>query len=281
MRRLMWVIVTGMIVGLTNSQAPADPPPAPEGYKWVRNEAFWDDFEGDRLDETKWYDHHPRWKGRPPAKFVPEAVSVQDGCLVIRNRMLDEPDGPYTIGGGAVVSKSDQAHYGYYEVRMKASKVSMSSTFWFSNKPVREGDRKTAQELDVQETVGAPKRSKNRHMGMFSNTHHWVWEKGEKFDEAVGDHAPLPSPAGEEFHVYGVWWVDPNTIHFYLNGKYVYTIHPSTKFDETPFDRPMWLNLVTETYNWETPPTPDELADDSRNATYYDYVHAWKLVPAE
>ncbi len=43
----------------------------------------------------------------------------------------------------------------------------------------------------------------------------------------------------------------------------------------------MHLNLVTETYDWETPPTPEELGDDSINTTHYDWVRAYVLVKKE
>lgn len=266
---------TVLVTILAGLPAIASPPEPPEGYKWVVNEDFTDEFNGTRLDLSKWHDHHPRWKGRPPAKFMPECVSVKDGTLQIKNGMLDQPQGPYTIAGGAVVSKSMEAFYGYYEVSMKASNVSMSSTFWFSNRPDAQG---VSLELDVQEAVGAGKRQPDRKHFMKSNTHYWVREDGKRVSKAVRGEARIEPPAGEAFHTYGVWWVDANTIKFYHNDEHKFTIHPSTEFDDTPFDRPMHMNLVTETYDWETPPTPEELADDSINTTYYDWVRAYVLV---
>lgn len=81
------------------------------------------------------------------------------------------------------------------------------------------------------------------------------------------------------FHVYGVWWVDARTLKFYHNNQYCFTIQPDTTFHPTPFDRPMHMNLVTETYNWEEPPTAQELNDGSINTTYYDWARAYVLVP--
>jgi beta-glucanase (GH16 family) len=210
-----------------------------------------------------------------------DTVSLKDGQLQIRNRVLDPPRGRFSIAGGAVVSKSKQAHYGYYEVRMRASKISMSSTFWFSNRADRSDSLRTSQELDVQEAVGGGKRQPERRHFMHANTHYWARRNGKHGSIAVGNKARISPPADEDFHVYGVWWVDANTIRFYHNGKYKFALHPDTSLDETPFDRPMQLNLVTETYDWETPPTPEELSDDAINATYYDWVRAYTLVPTE
>ena len=82
---------------------------------------------------------------------------MTNGCLRIRADLLPEPDGPFTLAGGAVISRSEEAFYGYYEARMKASKISMSSTFWMSNRSQREGDASISQEIDINETVGAPR----------------------------------------------------------------------------------------------------------------------------
>lgn len=239
------------------------------------NDKFSDEFNGTSLDSSKWYDHHPRWKGRPPARFMPESISVKNGTLQLKNGVLDQPQGPFTIAGGAVVSKSTEAFYGYYEVSMKASKISMSSTFWFSNGSDSHG---VSLEMDVQEAVGAGKRHPERKHFMKSNTHYWVREGRKRASKAVPGEARIEPPVGEAFHTYGVWWVDANTIKFYHNDEYQFTIHPTTEYDDTPFDRPMQMNLVTETYDWETPPTPEELADDSINTTYYDWARAYVLV---
>lgn len=105
-------------------------------------------------------------------------VSVQDGALQIKNVVLDPPEGVYNLAAGAVASKSKDALYGYYETRMKASGVSMSSTFWF----------------------------------------------------------------------------------------------------KTPFDEPIFMHLATETYNWEIPPTLEELAVPGKYVTYYDWICSYELV---
>lgn len=75
--------------------------------------------------------------------------------LKIKNGVLNPPEGKFTIAVGTVVSKSTDAHFGYYLVRMKASKISMSSTFWFSNEYKPCSDKHVSQELDVQEAIAS------------------------------------------------------------------------------------------------------------------------------
>ncbi len=255
-------------------------PPAPTGYQWVKNDAFSDEFNGNSLDKNKWYDRSPYWKnGRPPATFRAENVSVKDGFLQIKEVVLAEPDSIYRLAGGAVASKSQEALYGYYEVRMKASGVSMSSTFWLKTQEQTVGCDKVRQELDIVEAVGGSKRFAAFKYKMKSNAHFFRTDcKGERTNKSTPGETSLNSAVDSMFHVFGCWWKDANTLDFYYNGNYAFTIHPDTTYSKTPFNQPMYMHMVTETYNWEVPPTYEELSDNSKNITYYDWVRSYKLV---
>lgn len=259
----------------------AQTPEPPEGFKWVINENFTDEFEGNALDTGKWHARSPYWvDGRPPATFRDYFVSVKNGNLQIKNSVLKN-DEKYTIAGGAVASVAKDALYGYFETRMKASSISMSSTFWLKNKPDTKECPFEVQELDIVEVVGQQKKGGDFRTKLRSNTHTFYTDcDGTKTVKSQkGVVSEFNPPADEAYHVYGCWWVDANTIKIYLDGEYRTTMHPSTFFRDTPFNRPMYMHLVTETYNWEIPPTPEELADDSRNTTYYDWVRAYTLIP--
>ncbi len=272
----LWLAVGTCLAA--NAQSPPTPP---DGYQWVKNEAFSDEFNGSQLDHDKWHDHNPYWKGRPPGKFVPSSVSVENGYLQIKSTVLDPPDGKFTIACGAVQSKSKDALFGYYECRMKASSISTSSTFWLTGPHFEVPGGKMRLELDIQECIGNAQRFETFKTHMKSNTHITFTPDGEGAERKQakkGGGAPLKSNVADEFHTYGCWWVDANTLKFYADGEYKYTIEPSTELDPTPFDHPLFMNLVCETYAWEVPPTFEELQDDSRNTTYYDWVHAYKLV---
>ena len=284
-------------------------PEAPKGYKWVVNEDYTDEFNGRRLSASKWHAKSPYWtNGRPPATFKAENVSVKKGCLRITNTVLSPTEGldgkpgdKYSLAGGAVASVKNQAHYGYYETRMKASLTTMSSTFWLSNRPVEKKIIKdgkeirtwSSQELDIIETMGVigtvnPDNPWNKKWNMQtnSNAHYWYQEQGGKRTSYTSNRSDVESyetdPSAEDFHTYGCWWVDANTVKFYYDGKYMYTIKPTTEFTDTPFDRPMFIHIVTETYDWEPKvPTEDDLKDKEKSTTYYDWVRAYKLVPIE
>jgi len=258
------------------------PPPPPDGFKWVPNEKFSDEFNGAELDASKWHARSPYWvHGRAPATFRDYSVSVKNGMMQIKNSVL-EGDERYNIAGGAVGSVAMDAFFGYYEVRMKASSISMSSTFWMKNKP-NEGDCPyDRQELDIVEAVGMQKTGWDFRNFMKSNTHYGrINCEGERESKSAGGNCEISPAANEAYHVYGCWWVDANTIKFYHNGEYKFTIHPNTELNDKPFNRPMYMHLVTETYNWESPPTVEELNNDDINTTFYDWVRSYKLEPVD
>lgn len=282
-------------------------PEAPAGYKWVVNEEFSDEFEGTELNTNIWHAKSPYWtNGRPPATFKAESVSLKDGFLNITNYVLPSPEGndgkpgdKYIYAGGAVASKSQNAFYGYYETRMKASMTSMSSTFWLTNKGKivtettpegKEAKVRISQELDIIETMGVISTlakgdqswNKNWNKQMNSNTHYWRRSGDVPTEDITGTTVDkvntVIEPSGEGFHTYGCWWVDATTVKFYYDGQYMFTIKPSTKYTDTPFNQPMFMHLVTETYDWESGTTAEMLADRDKATTQYDWVRSYKLV---
>lgn len=276
-------------------------PKPPEGFKWAVNPDFTDEFEGAKLDAAKWYDKSPYWKnGRPPATFKAYNVSVEKGKLRIKNSRLHPTEGndgkpgtKYSYAGGAVASKSDQAWYGYYETRMKASPTPMSSTFWLKNLPKtvtyvdENGKRVTEyhrQELDIIETMGTPTRYPEWNRQFNANTHYGINVKGAENPPTASAGSPhgeskVIELSSDDFHTYGLWWVDANTMHFYYDGEYRFTVNPSIKYNPQPFARPMYMHMVTETYSWEPSlPTDEMLNNNSKNSTYYDWVRSYVLV---
>lgn len=310
------------LVPFASVAARAEPPHAPAGYRWVVNEAFSDEFDGDALDGVKWHDHNPQWEGRPPGKFMPSSVSVGGGHLRIKSTPLDPPTERFNVACGAVQSKATNAHFGYYECRMKASSVRTSSTFWLTGgeaKPCRYG--KLRLEIDIQESIGDAQRWPSFATDIHYNTHLKLSpnHRGEALLRRRAKENPLPlkkqrelakmgpaerlkalarieekrqtlvkggskrlrSPVDAEFHTYGCWWVDANTLMFYADGEHVATVEPDTDFDPEPFDHPMRMNLVCETYSWESEPTVEQLTDGSLNTTLYDYVRSFRLERVE
>lgn len=283
----LMILAFTMTASMVRAEIPLPPVDPPDGFKWVFNEPYSDEFDGTGLDLEKWHDHYPGWEGRVPGKFVPSALTVTNGFLEIKCTVLDPPQGgsnEWWIACGAIQTRASDALYGYYETRMKASEISTSSTFWLKNHHDDAERPYKSTELDIQECIGNAQRWPEFKRQMRSNTHLGIYpeDPDKEPKEAKKDASTdLDGKVSDQFHTYGCWWVDANTMKFYLDGKYVHTITPSTEFDDAPYDQPMFVNLVCEIYTWEVLPTREGLMDDSRNTTYYDYVRSYKLVKVD
>lgn len=264
----------------------AKPPEPPIGFRWVLQDSFSDEFNTNRLDADKWFDYYPGWEGRPPARFEPKALTVKNGNLEIKSGALDDPKGKFTMYGGAIVSKSSDAYYGYYECSFKASKIAMSTTFWLSNGkvPFEQGDcpnDQYSQELDIQEAIGGGTVHEKFRNGMNSNTHYRYIKCGDTKETFLSKGAGtiLNSEVSDEFHTYGAWWKNAEEVEFYADNQFHEMVRISKEVSDQPFDRPMHVNMVTETYNWQPEPPIQDLLNDEINTAYYDWVRSYKLVP--
>ena len=289
-------IVLLLLLGITNLLF-ADPPKPPLGKRWVMNHDFSDEFNGTELDTTKWLDYHPSWKGRLPGLFMPSQVSVGDGYLQIRGEKMDKDtvihaynkDLTFSIKGGAVVSKKS-VFLGFYECRVKAAATTMSTTFWFSSGKGFEGPNgcdKYGLEWDIQECIGRNGNFDGSYFanGMHSNSHYWYTDcEGKRHDHRASQvKFDDPEVASKDFHVYGGWWRNENSASYYYdNGepKHQKFYDVVTKM---PFDQPMYMRLVCETYPfpWIELPNDKELADPNKNVVYYDWVRGYKLVDVD
>ncbi|MBI9057103.1 MAG: family 16 glycosylhydrolase [Labilibaculum sp.] len=285
MKKVVLLLLLCCSIGL---QLMADPPIPPKGFRWVLNQEFSDEFNGSELDQKKWNNYFPGWEGRQPAMFIPEAISVKNGNLEIKSGVLDKPVKDYTIYGGAVSSKSYDAYYGYYECRAKASKIAMSTTFWMSNAKVPFTDTEDArdsysQELDIQECIGGGTVHAKFRNGMNSNTHFRYIKPGDKKETFIsrGSGAILNSEVSDEFHTYGAWWKNANEVLYYADNQLSDTVLVRTDISSKPFDRPMKLNMVTETYNWQPAPSKEDLLNDEINTAFYDWVRSYELVKVD
>lgn len=264
--------------------------PAPEGQVWQPVQELSDDFNVDALDGAKWQEEATGndwfWRGRPPGLFDAEAVSVADGSMNVTVSKLPEPrslEAPWGIEHfthqGAIVRSIYPGHVGwYYECRMKANATVMSSTFWLISK-----DRVMRMlELDIQECVGRTTEQtaewgKDWDQIFHSNAFHRSTDFNPNQIQVSGQ-ASMPTKNHENFHVYGFWWKSPSELHFYLDGKYMYSIDPPT-----PWDMPQYLQMAIELYDWNPLPEDGGLVESGsweQRTTKYDWIRVWKLGPS-
>ncbi len=259
-------------------------PSQPEaGMRWVIDPTTSDEFESATFDSDKWYNADPKsWRGRVPGFFEAEAMSIADGKLKLTVDILDKPiiyhDQEFTHRGAHVYSKATLLPGSYAECSMKANKTFMSSTFWLitTTKDRQDCDRRTT-ELDIQECIGFPDDNHTiRRMG--SNTHSRGIPEGCSYEAgSVGGNCVVDGKVYEDFHTYAVWWKSPTELLFYLDGEYQHTITP-----KAPFDLPMGVKMVCETYNWSLPPEDGGMTGSFEDrTTSYEWVRCYKSIPIE
>ncbi len=284
----------------------AGPPEPKVGYRWVLNKQYSDEFNGNKLDDSKWNKTFRGWKGRRPAKFEPKTISVKNGTMQIKNQVSTDPGDGYTIDGGAVQSKETTAYFGYYECRFKSSRIAMSTTFWLSNPkravnfPTKKSNGNNcardsfSQELDIAESIGGVfNGTSSFRNNMNFNTHYRYvdcnggrekfFSRGNNSVEGTGkNNAKLSSESWQDFHTYGAYWKNENEVSFYADNKYVGDVKVSTEVVNKPFPDPMRINMVTETYDWAKPhPSPQQLRNNNINTSYYDWIRAYELIPVD
>jgi len=202
---------SAMLVGvlLIATTVRAEPP---QGYRLV-----WEDnFDGDRLDLSKWTPETYLRRGNP---LTTDAISVKDGILSITT--FSEGGKHYT---GFLTTKGKfAATYGYYEAKIRfESSPGQWGAFWLHTPTIGQpiGDpAKAGTEIDIVEHRARDQKGEDVRDLMAMNLH-WDGYK-PTVHQHVGHNtrvpAGIPSLQGH-WHTYALLWT-PQGYHFYLDGK--------------------------------------------------------------
>lgn len=233
--------------------------------RWEPMPELSDEFEQGTLDTTKWYDHVPMFKGRPPALNSPVNVSVSGGKLHLTTRVEHRDDFPkdfHTFTTAALMGKV-LIRYGYFEIKARAMKARVSSGFWFYHITPSEWT-----EIDVFEICGAggdPLCTNAVHMHV-----HVFRTPREERHWKIGSTWKADFDPAADYHVYGLEW-NEEAIRWYIDGKLV----RETK--NTHWHQPLFLILDAETQpDWFGLPSREELP--ARFSI--EYVRAWRIPEA-
>lgn len=313
-------------------------PLPPKGYRWKINSTVTDEFNAG-WDNTKWTANMSWWDGQQgtgqavllPGQFGSDGgfvegdsaqdtpnVSVAEGKLKIytlNNGSLSDAhifDGPNNTGnvvrdvsyGTGVVLSRAPAPQGYYEVRMKASAVASTSSFWLQDAP--EDNPGPGQiEIDVIESMGNPTTAIGRGLLTALKTNSHYAPNGYGFNNFGYDQTPMirnfsdgpvPNRDATQWRTYGVWWRNRHEAFIYQDGQRVrnfYRIQEDRDQDgvsETGgwisdrlafggnFDGAMRIIFDSEVWDWAGRPSPSALATpDDRNAMQIDWVRGYVL----
>ena len=247
-----------LLAGLSAGAAQAE-----EGWKL----AWSDEFNGDRLDETKWTPAADCGGGgndeRQCYAVLPETVSVGGGVLRLTaiKRKTEGlanpwagPTGPMKTGdyaSGKILTKGKASwRYGRIEARARVpGGQGVWPAIWMMPEHGVYGGWPKSGEIDILETVnlGAPGAGceGGKENRVFGTIHFAGDAKGAH--RQVSQSTPMPaSPDG--FHVYAVEW-SPEAIAWFVDGqRYAEAKAANWKRDDgdagaAPFDQPFHLIL--------------------------------------
>jgi len=229
---------------------------------WYAVNALSDEFNGERLDATKWRDLNPTWLGRPPVLFDPACVAVTKGELCLTAPKSDGRTLPkgFTHRCGYIMARS-LVRYGYFEIRAKLMDSTLVSCFWlYENTPAE------WTEIDIFEApAGVPEYRRK----LSSNAHvfHSPTYKGDMENHL--QHPLLwdaPYDVSADYHVYGLEW-DEKVIRWYVDGALI------REQKNTGWHQPLYLCI-----NIEANESLKALPDDRRLPGVYriDYVRTWE-----
>lgn len=228
---------------------------------WAKHMPLWDEFAGEVLDETKWTPWHRNWKGRQPAWFSSDNVTIAEEQLQLTMRKQEPPESlrakGYHTYSSAAVQATETVKYGYFEVRAQPMQSAGSSSFWFAGS---NGSWRT--EIDVFEIGGKAKGFENRYN---MNLHVFQTPTSKKHWN-VGGHWIAPFKLADDFHVYGLDW-NEQELKYFVDGVLV------RRVANTHWHQPLYLIFDSETMpNWLGLPEDKDLPSVYR----VDYVRSWK-----
>jgi beta-glucanase (GH16 family) len=260
MRRNVVLAVVGISVFSLGAAAAwaAEPgevlPPPEEGKTW---KLIWhDEFDGDRLDESKW-DVPPDGRRRD-AWWMRKAISLDgNGHLVIST--LKEGD-KYIDGCVRTRGKFEHA-FGYWVARIELqSQPGHWSAFWLMGDSVHKVGHqgRDGTEIDIMEKPWLDDRVQ----------HALHWDGYGKAHRSEGKVAHVPGVM-KGFHTFGLLWT-PEEYVFYVDGRETWR----TKAGGV-CQAPLYVKLSDEVGKWGGDIRKAKLPDRFR----VDYVRVYDQVP--
>ncbi|MBO5747042.1 MAG: glycoside hydrolase family 16 protein [Clostridia bacterium] len=213
--------------------------------------AWGDDFNGDVLDVTKWYQSTPKEsgvKGENGKTSVrsddPSDVFLNDGKFHICARQDDS----YYYGGRISSQKTMRYKYGYLEM---SAVIPHGTDFWVALWVCSDSGKATADQMNMYSEIDVVECFGNSAI-YYANCHSWPTVYGEQngfehtsLDETHANEKKYQCPDGklltEGFHTYGMMW-DSESMTFVCDGNdYFKYVFRDDNEDKNTFNQEMYL----------------------------------------
>lgn len=224
---------------------PPEPTPDP-------NILFFDDFDGDALDETKW-SVCPRQERHGGSFWLPENVSLDgEGHLVLS---ATEPTYKDMLNCGAIRSKKKfENAYGYYEasIRFPVLRGSWGAFWLYGDGVTSEADEgRDGTEIDIIESIYNESGTSNSalHWDGYGDAHRTTSKSYYNTDIYDG-----------EFHTFALEWTETEYV-FYIDGEEMWRTDAGGICEV-----PLYMKLSMEAATWagivDTEKLPQEMLVD-------------------
>jgi len=216
MKRIVLLFIIGLVALPCRAQRPAQGPMSERKHtaESLGYELFWeDDFDGDKLDDTKWA---IRGEGpRGASRVSREAIEVKDGFLKLKafKKKGDDTTLISMVGTqGRFMTK-----YGYFECRAQLQRGGgIWAAFWIQSTDIAKGEdpAKFGAEIDIVEFF--------RKLGTDIVSHNVHWAYGPNQQTTHGMQSYLKG-VSDGFHTFALEWT-PESYSFFIDGYKFYEV---------------------------------------------------------
>jgi beta-glucosidase len=242
-------------VSRAGGQVESQLPEPPSGKVW---RLVWhDEFEGTRLDETKWAS--PPAGPRRGGWWLPEAVKLDgQGHLVIQTYW----DGSRYVDGCVRTRDKFEPTFGWFEARIRFQRQPGHwSAFWLYNDSVGSTANagRDGTEIDIMERPWLDDRVQ----------HALHWDGYGSQHKSDGKVVEVPGIM-EGFHTFALWWT-PEEYRFYVDGQETWRTSAGGVCQV-----PLYIKLSDEIGDWAGTIRREQLPDEF----LVDYVRVYQLADA-
>jgi beta-glucanase (GH16 family) len=281
----VWLALAIALAGPALGRASTTTPPSAPATATTIGPATWsDEFNGDRLDDTRW--SHRATGVRNDGELTPDAVSVGGGMLTITTYTEAGKHYSGMISTAADASAGFEQAYGYFEARMKFSDAPGEwSAFWLQSPDIGSpiGDPAHAGvEMDIAEhrarCVAQPPVttaalcapgvdvSDRVQTGL-------IWDGYADRRAAIKFSDPLAGLADRGWHRFGLRWT-PRDLTFYYDDAAIWT-QPGPISQHSQYI--VLSSEVGQFFAGTIPAAGYGTRDTTQTRLQVDYVRVWDL----
>ncbi len=262
-----------------------------EGYKWELHSQS-DDFnyesQGNYKNLTfknKWIDtfHNP-WKGPGLTEWDQNFSEISDGYLKIK---AGQKKGSKKINTGCITSKVKLKYPVFIETKVKISNSSLSCAVWMLSPD-------DTQEIDIIEAYGSDNQNNDWYSKRIHLSHH-MFKRSPFEDYQPTDDESWYFSNGTTWHEkwvrVGVYWKDPFTLEYYIDGEMVREvkgmdiIDPNNYSEKKGIYKEMDIIINAEDQTWRASkgltPSKKDLKNVEKNTFLVDWIRIYKPVMTE